>query len=207
MLGQWVSPLIGKIIRFGTNKIDYRYCYHRLYFLSGDYSLRVPTVFILFTTYSQCAVCGFQRFLFCLSPYLFSRWHIVPQLCIQIKQSRVHSRKALSECKASRRLGKQIRCFYRFLSKAHPAAPYNIQGSYNCRSPAAEGVMPAAPYNIQGSYNSLSSVFRLRLIEAITFPFHRQKSKYSLSISLSPRSIFFFRNFLLSPSTLYGPTL
>lgn len=139
--------------------------------------------------YSQCAVCGFQRFLFCLSPYLFSGWHIVPQLCIQIKQSRVHSRKALYECKASRRLGKQIRCFYRFLSKAHPATPYNIQGSYN----------------------SLSSVFRLLLIEAITFPFHRQKSKYSLSISLSPRSIFcnnrLLRNFLLSPSTLYGPTL
>ena len=38
-----------------------------------------------------------QRFLFCLSPYLFSEWHIVPQLCIQIKQSRVHSRKALYE--------------------------------------------------------------------------------------------------------------
>ena len=73
--------------------------------------------------YSLCAVCGSHWFLFCLSPYLFSEWHIVPQLCIQIKQSRVHSRKALSECKASRRLGKQIRCFYRFLSKAHPAAP------------------------------------------------------------------------------------
>ena len=67
------------------------------------------------------------------------------------------------------------------------------------------------PTHIQGSYNSLSSVFRLLLIEAITLPFHRQKSKYSLSISLSPRSIFcnnrLFRNFLLSPSTLYGPTL
>ena len=139
--------------------------------------------------YSQCAVCGFQRFLFCLSPYLFSGWHIVPQLYIQIKLSRVHSRKALSECKASRRLGKQMRCLSRFLSKAHSAAPHNIQGSYN----------------------SLSSVFRLLLIEAITFPFHRQKSKYSLSISLSPRSIFcnsrLLRNFLLSPSTLYGPTL
>ena len=133
--------------------------------------------------------CKLQRFLFCLSPYLFSEWHIVPQLYIQIKQSRVHSRKALSECKASRRLGKQIRCFYRFLSKTHPTAPNHIQGSYN----------------------SLSSVFRLLLIEAITFPFHRQKSKYSLSISLSPRSIFcnnrLLRNFLLSPSTLYGPTL
>ena len=139
--------------------------------------------------YSQCAVCGSHWFLFCLSPYLFSEWHLVPQLYIQIKQSRVHSRKALSECKASRRLGKQIRCFYRFLSKAHPAAPHNIQGSYN----------------------SLSSVFRLLLIEAITFPFHLQKSKYSLSISLSPRSIFcnnrLLRNVLLSPSTLYGPTL
>ena len=62
------------------------------------------------------------------------------------------------------------------------------------------------PTHIQGSYNSLSSVFRLLLIEAITLPFHRQKSKYSLSIFLSPRSIFcnnrLLRNFLLSPSTL-----
>lgn len=87
-------------------------------------------------------------------------------------------------CFRSRRLGIQIRGLYRFLSKAT---------------------------HIQGSYNSLSSVFRLLLIEAITFPFHRQKSKYSLSIFLSPRSIFcnnrLLRNFLLSPSTLYGPTL
>ena len=85
--------------------------------------------------YSLCAVCGSTWFLFCLSPYLFSEWHIVPQLYIHIKQSRVHSRKALYECKASRRLGKQIRCFYRFLStstywlsrflsKAHPVVPY-----------------------------------------------------------------------------------
>ena len=66
-----------------------------------------------------------QRFLFSLSPYLFSEWHIVPQFCIQIKQSRVYSRKALSECKASRRLGKQMRCFYRFLSNPHPVAPKN----------------------------------------------------------------------------------
>ena len=107
--------------------------------------------------YSQCAVCGSTWFLFCLSPYLFSEWHIVPQLYIHIKQSRVHSRKALYECKASRRLGKQMRGLSRFLSKAHHAAPYNIQGSYN----------------------SLSSVFRLLLIEAITLPFHRQKSKFT----------------------------
>ena len=141
------------------------------------------------------AVCKPQRFLFCLSPHQFSEWHIVPQFYIQIKQSRVHSRKALSECKASRRLGKQIRCFYRFLS----TSTYWL--SRFCLKPT----------HIQGSYNSLSSVFRLRLIEAITLPFHRQKSKYSLSISLSPRSIFcnnrLLRNFLLSPSTLYGPTL
>ena len=164
----------------------------RLYVFSM-HSLRAPTVLVLFVTASvsrmMSTVLHAQRFLFCLSPYLFFEWHIVPLLCIHIKQSRVHSRKALYECKASRRLGKQIWCFYRFLSTAHPAAPYNIQGSYN----------------------SLSSVFRLLLIEAITFPFHRQKSKYSLSISLSPRSIFcnslLLRNFLLSPSTLYGPTL
>lgn len=37
----------------------------------------------------------FQWILFCLSPYLFSEWHIVPQLCIQIKQSRTRSHKAL----------------------------------------------------------------------------------------------------------------
>ena len=74
--------------------------------------------------YSQCAVCVHQRFLFCLSPYLFSEWHIVPQLCVQIKQSRVYSRKALAECKVSRRLRKQIRGLYRFLSKAHPAAVF-----------------------------------------------------------------------------------
>ena len=160
----------------------------------GDITvLQAPTVFIRFIAASifqvVFTICKHQRFLFCLSPYLFSEWHIVPQLCIHIKQSRVHSRKALAGCKASRRLGKQMRCFYRFLSKAHPAAPYNIQGLYN----------------------SLSSVFRLLIIEAITFPFHRQKSKYSLSIFLSPRSIFcnnrLLRNFLLSPSTLYGPTL
>ena len=66
--------------------------------------------------------CKRQRFLFCLSPYLFSKWHIVPQLCVQLKQSRVYSRKALAECKASRRLGKQIRGLSRFLSIAHPAA-------------------------------------------------------------------------------------
>ena len=108
---------------------------HHIYFLNGDYSLRAPTVFILFVAASifqvVLTVCKSQRFLFCLSPYLFSEWHIVPLLSIQTKQSRVHSRKALSECKASRRLGKQIRCFYRFLStstywlsrflsKAHP---------------------------------------------------------------------------------------
>ena len=66
---------------------------------------------------SYRVICKPQRFLFCLSPYLFSEWHIVPQLCIQIKQSRVYSRKALAGCKASRRLGKQIRGLYRFLSK------------------------------------------------------------------------------------------
>ena len=48
MLGQWGSPLIGKIIHFGTNKIDYRYCYRRIYIPRGDYSFRALTVFILF---------------------------------------------------------------------------------------------------------------------------------------------------------------
>ena len=135
-----------------------------------------------------------QRFLFCLSLYLFSEWHIVPQLYIQIKQSRVHSRKALYEWKTSRRLGKRMRCFYRFLS----TSTYWL-------SRFMSKAHPAAPNHIQGSYNSLSSVFRLLLIEAITFPFHRQKSKYSLSISLSPRSIFcnslLLRKFLLSTNS------
>ena len=81
-------------------------------------------LFCLRCMYSHCAVCVHQRFLFCLLPYLFSEWHIVPQLCVQIKQSRVYSRKALAECKASRRLGKQIRGLSRFLSKAHPAAVF-----------------------------------------------------------------------------------
>ena len=157
-------------------------------------------MFIAVSIFRVSTVFEPQRFLFCLLPYLFSEWHKVPQLYIQIKQSRVHSRKALSEWKASRRLGKQMRCFYRFLS----TSTYWL-------SRFLSKVHLAAPNHIQGSYNSLSSVFRLLLIEAITFPFHRQKSKYSLSISLSPRSIFcnslLLRNFLLSPSTLYGPTL
>ena len=41
----------------------------------------------------------------------------MPQLCVQIKQSRTRSRKALAECKASRKLGKQIRGLYMFLLK------------------------------------------------------------------------------------------
>ena len=50
----------------------------------------------------------------CLSPYMFSEWHIVPLLYIQIKLSRASSRKALSGCKASRRLGKYMRGFVCF---------------------------------------------------------------------------------------------
>ena len=74
--------------------------------------------------YSLYSVCVSQWFLFCLSLYMFSEWHIVPQLCIQIEQSRVHSRKALAGCKASQRLGKQIRDLSRFLSKSHPVAVF-----------------------------------------------------------------------------------
>ena len=101
-----------------------------------DSQFKSPTVFILFVVESIFRVVStvykLHRFLFCLSPYLFSEWHIVPQLCIQIKQ-RVHSRKALAGCKASRRLGKQIRGFSGFclnstlqqlLSKAHPLAGF-----------------------------------------------------------------------------------
>ena len=67
--------------------------------------------------YSLCAVYKPQRFLFCLSPYLFSEWHIVPQLYVQIKQSRVYSRKALYECKASRRV-MNCRRYWRCTEKA-----------------------------------------------------------------------------------------
>ena len=114
---------------------------HRIYVPSSDYSLQAPTVYIRLITASiyqvVFTVCRFQRFLFCLSPYLFSEWHIVPLLCIQIKQSRVHSRKALYECKASRRLGKQMRCFYQFLSKAHPYSRFIQQPKLR---------IPSSPY-------------------------------------------------------------
>ena len=94
-------------------------------------------VFCLRCMYSHCAVCVHQRFLFCLSPYLFSEWHIVPQLCVQLKQLRVYSRKALAECKASRRLGKRIRGLYRFLSKLPPSyknSKADAQDSPSCTS-------------------------------------------------------------------------
>ena len=88
----------------------------RICFPSGAHSLASPNGFypVYALMYSLYSVCGSQRFLFCLSPYLFSEWHIVPQLCVLLKQLRVYSRKALAECKASRRLGKQIRGLYRF---------------------------------------------------------------------------------------------
>ena len=60
----------------------------------------------------------------CLSPYMFSEWHIVPLLYIQIKQSRTRSRKALAGWKASRRLGKRIRGLSRFLSNHHSASVF-----------------------------------------------------------------------------------
>ena len=83
-------------MQFGTYRVickiqRFIFCL-RLYVFSM-HSLRVPTFFILFVTASvspmMSTVLHAQRFLFCLSPYLFSEWHIVPQLCIQIKQSRV----------------------------------------------------------------------------------------------------------------------
>ena len=133
----------------------------RMCFPSGVHSFASPNGFysVYALMYSLYSVCGSQRFLFCLSSYLFSEWcpqfckpqrflfclrldvfsvpclwgtngfysvyrricfsewHIVPQLYIQIKQSRVYSRKALAGWKASRRLGKQIRGLSRFLSK------------------------------------------------------------------------------------------
>ena len=58
MLGQWVSPLIGKIIRFGTNKIEKKrspitgIVYRHICFPNGDHSLQAPMVFILFIAVS-----------------------------------------------------------------------------------------------------------------------------------------------------------
>ena len=105
------------------------YLYQRTvgYYLKPQMPFYVQVCFVftaVFVYRVVFTVCKSQRFLFCLSPYLFSEWHIVPQLYIHIKQSRVHSRKALAECKASRRLGKQIRGLSLFLSKAHPTTPY-----------------------------------------------------------------------------------
>ena len=87
-----------------------------------------PTFFILFVATCVSRVVSTvkepQRFLSCLSSYLFSEWHIVPQLYIQIKQSRTCSRKALDGWKASRRLGKRIRGLSRFLSNHHSASVF-----------------------------------------------------------------------------------
>ena len=96
--------------------------------------------------YSLYSVCVSQRFLFCLSLYMFSEWHLVPQLCIQIKQSRVYSRKALAECKASRRLGKQIRGLSRFLSKSHPVVGF-CQPTATFPKRAKPLSAPHNPYN------------------------------------------------------------
>ena len=47
-------------------------------------------------------------------PYIFTEWHIVPLLYIQLKLERACSRKTLAEGKASRRLGKYIGGFVCF---------------------------------------------------------------------------------------------
>ena len=120
----FVATFIFQVTQFASQLF---LCLSPHIFSKCGHCLRAPRFFILFVAayifQVVLTVCKSQRFLFCLSPYLFSEWHIVPQLYIQIKQSRVHSRKALYECKASRRLGKQIRGLSRFLSKAHLAAP------------------------------------------------------------------------------------
>ena len=98
--------------------------YRCIGFPSDAHSFASPNGFSLLSVYwffELCPqFCKSQRFLFCLSSYLFSEWHIVPQLYIQIKQSRTRSRKALAGCKASRRLGKQIRGLSRFLFNPMP---------------------------------------------------------------------------------------
>ena len=80
---------------------------------NGFYSVVTTSVFRMMSTvlHTPTVYLG-------LSPCLFSEWHIVPLLYIQIKQSRTRSRKDLDEWKASRRLGKQIRGLYRFMSKS-----------------------------------------------------------------------------------------
>ena len=130
--------------------------------------------------YSQCAVCGSHWFLFCLSPYLFSEWHIVPQLYIQIKQSRVHSRKALSECKASRRLGKQIRCFYRFLSKAHPYSRFIQQPKLR---------IPSSPYRSNNLTFPSAEVQILPFYIPFTTLYLLQQSAFSELSSISKHFI------------------
>ena len=57
-------------------------------------------------------------------PYIFTEWHIVPLLYIQIKLERACSRKTLAEGKASRRLGKYIGGFVCFCES--PAIISNI---------------------------------------------------------------------------------
>ena len=67
--------------------------------------------------HSLYSVLGHNGFYSVYRRICFSEWHIVPQLCIQLKLSRVYSRKALAGCKASRRLGKQMRGFSGFCLK------------------------------------------------------------------------------------------
>ena len=57
-------------------------------------------------------------------PNIFTEWHIVPLLYIQIKLERACSRKTLAEGKASRRLGKYIGGFVCFCES--PAIISNI---------------------------------------------------------------------------------
>ena len=104
------------------------YSVYRCICFPSVHSLQAPTVFILFTTrcilYAQFV--GLPGFYSVYRRICFSEWHIVPQLYIQKKQSRTRSRKALYECKASRRLGKQIRCFIGFCLKPTMQHPHYL---------------------------------------------------------------------------------
>ena len=122
MFKEYTSPMFLSPLLVHDLHQWFLFCCHQIGFPSDVHSLVSPTVFILFIAVSvfrvMSTVLHTPTVYLGLSPFLFSEWHIVPLLYIQIKQSRVYSRKALDEWKASRRLGKQIRGLYRFLSKS-----------------------------------------------------------------------------------------
>ena len=91
-------------------------------------------------------------------PYIFTEWHIVPLLYIQIKLERACSRKTLAEGKASRRLGKYIGGFVCFCES--PAIISNISSiriRFLIREDGAR--RPLSYYIITFGYTLLSPLF------------------------------------------------